>query len=136
MDHPNYAALVQVASTMGPLNEHLVYVGGVVVGLLITDSGAAEIRVTRDVDCIVEVATRAEYDTRVRDQLIERGFVEMQGDNIPICAWIKDGIRVDVMPVSGILGFSNSWYDGAIRSARTIQIEGIVIRVINPHIFS
>ena len=83
----------------------------------------------------MSVVWLSEYDTRVRNQLIDRGFVEMQGDNIPICAWSKDGIRVDVMPGSGILGFSNSWYEGAIRSARTIQIEGIAIRVINPPYF-
>jgi len=58
---------------------------------------AARIRPTNDVDCIVEVASLAEYDTRIRDQLLKQGFIELTGDGIPLCAWQKDGVRLDVM---------------------------------------
>lgn len=38
--------------------------------MLVTDPAAPAIRPTDDVDCIVEVATRSEYDGRIRNLLI------------------------------------------------------------------
>jgi hypothetical protein len=46
---------------LGPLRERVVFVGGSAIGLLITDPMAAAIRVTKDVDVIVEVATHGGY---------------------------------------------------------------------------
>jgi hypothetical protein len=117
------------------MNKELVYVGGVVTGLLITDPAAPEIRITKDVDCIVEVATRADYDTRIRSKLTERGFVEMRGDGIPVCAWTADGLRVDVMPTNDSLGFSNRWYSGALETATLVDLGDVSIRVISPSYF-
>jgi hypothetical protein len=135
MADPNRKDLIQVALKLGSMNKEVVYVGGVVTGLLITDPAAPEIRITNDVDCIIEVATRVDYDTRVRSMLIERGFMEMQGEGIPICAWTIDGLRVDVMPTNDALGFSNLWYEGAIRTATDYDLGEISIRVISPAYF-
>lgn len=135
MTDPNRENLVRAARRLGDLNEELVYVGGVVTGLLITDPAAPEIRATNDVDCIVEVATRADYDTRIRSSLLEKGFVEMRGHRIPTCAWTVDGLRVDVMPTGDALGFSNLWYPGALRTASQLEIEEVTIRVISPAYF-
>lgn len=135
MADPNRADLIQVALKMGTMNREVVYIGGVVTGLLISDPAAPEIRITNDVDCIIEVATRVDYDTRVRAMLIERGFREMQGEGIPICAWTFDGLRVDVMPTNDALGFSNRWYEGAIRTATQHDLGEISIQVITPPYF-
>jgi hypothetical protein len=135
MADPNRDHLIQIANRLGRMNAELVYVEGVVTGLLITDQAAPEIRTTKDVDCIIEVTTRADYDTRVRGMLTERGFVEMQGDGIPICAWTIDGLRLDVMPTNNALGFSNLWYEGAIRTATQLDLGEISIRVISPAYF-
>jgi len=106
-----------------------------VAGLLITDLAAPEIRATNDVDCIVEVATRADYDTRIRELLMSKGFTEMQGEDIPICAWTIDGLRVDVMPTNDALGFHNQWYEGAMRSAEMMDLGPIAIKVISAPYF-
>lgn len=135
MADPNRTDLIRVAQRLGNLNEDLVYVGGVVAGLLITDPAAPEIRATNDVDCIVEVATRADYDTRVRELLLSKGFTEMQGDDIPICAWTIDGLRVDVMPTNDALGFHNPWYEGAMRSAVLMDLGPVAIKVISAPYF-
>ena len=47
------ASLVKIALGLGDLREQVVLVGGAAVGLLITDAGASEARVTIDVDLIV-----------------------------------------------------------------------------------
>jgi len=67
MTDPNRISLQFAAKALGKMKNEVVFVGGAVAGVLITDSAAARIRPTNDVDCIVEVATRAEYDTRIRD---------------------------------------------------------------------
>lgn len=135
MADPNRADLLRVAQRLGDLNNDVVYVGGVVAGLLITDPAAPEIRATNDVDCIVEVATRADYDTRIRGLLLSKGFAEMQGEDIPICAWTIEGMRVDVMPTNDALGFYNPWYEGAMRSAELMDLGPVAIKVISAPYF-
>lgn len=136
MTDPNRAPLQFAAKELGKMKDEVVFVGGAVAGVLITDSAAARIRSTKDVDCIVEVASRAEYDTRIRDQLLKQGFTVLTGDGIPICAWQKGGIRLDVMPTEeDILGFSSRWYAGALRSAIWTDIGEIEINVISAPYF-
>lgn len=135
MSDPNRADLIRVAQRLGDLSNDLVYVGGVVAGLLVTDPAAPEIRATNDVDCIVEVTTRADYDTRIRGLLLSKGFTEMQGEDIPVCAWTIDGLRVDVMPTNDALGFQNPWYEGAMRSAVMMDLGPVAIKVISAPYF-
>jgi hypothetical protein len=47
MNSPNREALVRVARALGPLTEELVFVGGQVGKLLVTDSGAVRVRPTQ-----------------------------------------------------------------------------------------
>jgi hypothetical protein len=47
---PNLSKIELIAAALGPLCGQLVFVGGCAVGLLITDSAAAPVRVTFDVD--------------------------------------------------------------------------------------
>ncbi len=60
---PNLAKVELIAAALGPLLERLVFVGGCAVGLLITDTAAAPVRVTFDVDLVARVsALRARFD--------------------------------------------------------------------------
>jgi hypothetical protein len=52
---PNLALLELIAAALGPLRDRFVFVGGCATGMLVTDVAAAPVRVTRDVDVIVEV---------------------------------------------------------------------------------
>lgn len=136
MNDPNRAALEVVAEALGPLNEEVVYVGGAVVGLLVTDPAAPSIRPTDDVDCIVDAATRSEYDGRIRNLLISRGFSELSGPGTPMCAWQIGGLRVDVMPTDeSILGFASSWHASAIRTADRVDLGTSTIHVITAPYF-
>ena len=62
MHDPHRALLGRAAEWLAPLAADLVYVGGCAAGLLISDTGAAGIRPTFDVDAIVQVASYADYD--------------------------------------------------------------------------
>lgn len=52
-DDPNLAALRTIARALEPLADELVFVGGAVAGLLVTDPLAHAVRATDDVDDIV-----------------------------------------------------------------------------------
>ena len=48
-------SLIAVANRLGPLRERVVFVGGMIRGLLVTDPAATPPRPTDDVDLIVDV---------------------------------------------------------------------------------
>jgi hypothetical protein len=57
----NLEQLITAARLLRPLLGELVFVGGTVTGLLITDEAAADPRPTLDVDTIAELTSYAEY---------------------------------------------------------------------------
>jgi hypothetical protein len=64
------------------------------------------------------------------------GFEECSDPDASICAWVIDGLRVDVMPSDErILGFSNRWYQEVLRSATLVELDGHALRVISPPCF-
>ena len=57
----NLKLLVRVCHEIEPVLDQMVLVGGCATELLLTDSGASEVRYTTDVDMLIEVITLAEY---------------------------------------------------------------------------
>jgi predicted nucleotidyltransferase len=134
MSDPNRGSVLLIAKRMDHLLDQIVFLGGCAAGLLITDSGAAPMRVTDDVDVIAEIGSYAEY-ADFGYQLRGLGFVEDTTGPV-ICRWIVEGIYVDVIPTSAeVLGFSNRWYEGAIKTATLFALEGVSIRMINAPYF-
>ena len=126
-----------VAERLGQACDSVVFMGGAVVDLLITDPAAAPVRPTRDVDLIVEVATLHDY-YEFSNLLRSRGFTEYssQADG-PICRWVVDDIKVDAMPMDEqALGFSNRYYQAAVETAKSFNIsENLGIRLISAPCF-
>ena len=92
-------------------------------GFHITDKAEPEIRATKDVDIIVEVASRVDYH-QLEKTLRELGFFQKMQKDDPICRWYINDVIVDVMPTDeNILGFSNRWYLPAIKNSVTIELE-------------
>jgi hypothetical protein len=134
---PNVAMMELVAERLGDaLREELVFVGGAVTGLLITDPAQPAIRPTEDVDLIVQAAIRTDYQ-RVEKALRQRGFANDMSKDAPICRWRIAGVTVDVMPtLVEILGFSNRWYPVAMATAeQTLLPSGTSIRLVTPAVF-
>ena len=122
--HSIHAEMIkQVAKRLGPLRHKVVFLGGSATGFHITDKAEPEIRTTKDVDIIVEVASRADYH-RLEKTLRELGFFQKMQKDDPICRWYINDVIVDVMPTDeNILGFSNRWYLPAIKNSVTIELE-------------
>jgi predicted nucleotidyltransferase len=121
---PNVAMVARVGRRFGDLLPRIVFMGGSAAGLLVTDPAAASIRATKDVDVIVEIAGRAQYQ-ELEAELRRLGFQPDRGEGAPICRWVVEGNLVDVMPTDKeILGFSNRWYPDAIRTAVPFELPG------------
>ncbi|HET6552678.1 MAG TPA: hypothetical protein VFG49_03995 [Dyella sp.] len=129
-DDPNLPWLRLVAEALGDLREQVVFVGGAVAGLLVTDPMAEGVRATRDVDAVVEAA-RANFH-RIEQQIEARGFVR-DLDSAVICRWVHrdSGVLFDLMPVDpGVLGFTNRWYAYTVATAERLELApGISIRL-------
>jgi len=131
--NPNIEILEVAAQALGPICEELVFLGGCAAALLITDSAAPPVRVTRDVDTIIEIASAIEYH-ELGKRLRDCGFDVDQSKGAPICRWAGHGIILDIMPTDAkILGFTNIWYASAISTAVTFELpSGVSIRLIEP----
>lgn len=55
MIESHIAAIQAVSKGLGDLLDEVVFVGGAVAGLYATSTGAGDIRVTLDVDCVIEI---------------------------------------------------------------------------------
>jgi len=128
---PNRDRLVRTARLLRPLLGELVFVGGQVTELLVTDPSVVRMRPTDDVDVVVPVTTRRAYHD-VQMRLIALGFAPDQRVDAPVCRMrTVDDLVLDVMPLDEeILGFSNRWYPYALESATEIALEqGLVVRI-------
>lgn len=136
MANRNLELLTAVARLLRPMLSELVFVGGCTTALLITDTAAAEVRPTYDVDSIAEITSYAEYEA-FSQRLRQLGFVTDEGEGAPICRWAHGDIRLDVMPIDEkILGFSNRWYKPAMESAQTVNLaHDLSIRVVTAPLF-
>ena len=136
MPHPNIELLTTVAKMLGPLIDEVVFVGGCTTGLFITDEAAGEVRPTYDVDVIAEITTYAGY-AAFSERLRGLGFREDSSKGAPLCRWLFDTIKLDVMPLEEkILGFTNRWYRAAMETAEETKLEpGLRIRVVTAPYF-
>ncbi|MEW8087485.1 MAG: hypothetical protein AB2652_21030 [Candidatus Thiodiazotropha endolucinida] len=134
--NPNLNILTQAVDRLGALSDEMVFLGGCATGLLITDKAAPPLRVTKDVDTIVEATTLAAYQ-RFSGKLRKQGFREDTGDGAPLCRWVADEVILDVMPTdSRILGFGNRWYESALKHAEVTTLpSGRNIRMVTAPYF-
>ena len=122
-----------VAQKLKPILDQVVFVGGCTVGFMITDEAISEVRETIDVDVIVDITTRAEH-YEMEKTLRGLGF---QNDQSVICRYTIDGYILDVMPTdTKILGFTNQWYAGAVKSPQRVALNnGLEILLVTPIYF-
>jgi predicted nucleotidyltransferase len=125
--------LQKVAHALGPLLDEVVFVGGTIPALLITDPAAPPPRPTEDVDLVVDSRSHrshANFEKRLR----HLGF---QIDAPPACRYRIDGILVDVMTTTGKpMGFSDPWFQEAFATAEPrILPDGLTIKVIRSPLF-
>ena len=136
VQNPNLQILTLAVNQLGELADEMVFLGGCATGLLISDPAAPPIRVTRDVDAIVQILTLAEY-YKLSKKLKDRSFMEDTSESAPICRWTSGEIILDVMPTDQkILGFGNVWYQKVIEHSILFELpDARTIRIVSPPYF-
>lgn len=126
--------LERAAEDLVPFLDDVVFVGGATVTLWMTDPAAAEPRPTKDVDVVVEVASRGawhDFEARLRAH-----GLQPDATSPVICRWRgRDGeLLLDVMPSdASLLGFENRWQlPGLDRAVRRLLPSARSIRAISP----
>jgi hypothetical protein len=128
--------LIQLAAEqLGSLCQEVVFLGGAVVGLLITEQGALPPRVTKDVDVAIKVGASILDLHALNSRLLSLGFKnDMEG---PTCRYLNGITVIDVIPVdSGTTTGEDPWYRLALATAWPHTLSnGIAIKVIDPVCF-
>jgi predicted nucleotidyltransferase len=103
--------------------QEIVFVGGQVTELLVTDTAAVRARPTTDVDIVVPVSTRTAYQ-HLQAHLATVGFHPDRLAGAPVCRFRSaDGLILDVMPLANdVLGFTNRWYGEAMQQRLSYQL--------------
>ena len=128
-------AILKLDAKLSSSNLHYAFLGGSVLSLLVTDSSAAAIRVTKDIDVMVNVRTRKDF--RAAERTLEAlGFRHDTREDAPICRWVCDGVTVDVLPIrQEVLGWNSRWFEVALAAPMTIICGGREIKVVSAPYF-
>jgi hypothetical protein len=111
--------LMVVARVLHMLPQPVVYTGGATIPLYLDALSARDMRPTDDVDCVVEVTSQREY-YQLSTTLRDLGLSEDNSPGAPLCRWLCDGVKLDVMPIDPqVLGFGNRWYEKGVADAIT-----------------
>ena len=86
-----------VARRLQPLNVPFAFVGGAVMCVLVDHPEVTQFRRTKDVDVVVGIITYIQF-TQLEERLRLNGFSHDTSEGAPICRWIVEGCKVDIMP--------------------------------------
>jgi predicted nucleotidyltransferase len=121
-------AIKIIAQALGNLNDQVVYVGGAVAALYADDPGAPEIRPTKDVDIVIEIASASELEI-FRQQLSERD-IHFAKDAKVMCRFKYQDIYLDVMATKEI-GWApaNPWFKAGFDNREIYQLDDVQIKI-------
>lgn len=135
-DH-NYEMIEFVAEGLGDefLSE-VAFVGGCTTAMLVTDDAVLDdIRLTLDVDLVIELAGIAAWE-RLTHRLAAKNF-KITGEDEVNCRFRFNDIIVDVMPSDeAVLGYANRWFlEGLAHAVKFTLPSGREIQIFEPLYF-
>lgn len=127
MQNQDLEVLKLMVKELQPVLNEVVFVGGATISLFITEPQFVSIRETFDVDCVVEVSHRQDYEAFSK-KLRDIGFSEDLQSGV-LCRFKKRSLVLDVMPTdTKILGFSNIWYKEGFSNSVERYVDDQTIR--------
>lgn len=129
------SAIVKLDEKLRGVPFDFAFLGGSVLSLLVTDPIVDAIRVTKDVDVIVDVKSRQEFH-RAERVLEKLGFRHDTREGAPICRWTCDEVTVDVLPIrEEVLGWKSKWFGEALGAAKVVSVGSHEIKIISAPYF-
>jgi predicted nucleotidyltransferase len=131
----NPGVLADMAQKLDGLGLNYAFVGGSIVEFLLDNQGLSPVRPTDDLDIIVEVLANRRYSD-IEQTLRGAGFQHDTTQGAPICRWLHNGIKIDVMPTDGgVIGINTAWFSEALSTAQARIVLGVKIPLISPVAF-
>lgn len=126
----NRKVIKKIATALGELNAHVVYVGGAVVSLYVNDPAADDVRPTKDLDISMTIASLAELE-KLREKLMQKGFKQTSDNNI-VCRFNYEDVKVDVMSTRPI-GWApaNEWFEPGFKFLQQAEVEEEKISILS-----
>jgi hypothetical protein len=125
-----------VAARLQPLEVPFAFVGGAVVCLLVDHPEVTEFRRTKDVDVVVAAVTHTQF-AALEERLRKAEFNHDTSEGAPICRWLVDNCKVDIMPEEPAnLGMNTRWFPEVLRYAVIANLgEGCSAKVVTAPLF-
>ncbi len=120
--------VILIARALDTLNDKVVFVGGAVAALYVNDPGAPEMRPTKDIDIVVQIASSLELE-QLTVRLFKLGFQFAKEEKV-MCRFVYNDILVDVMATERI-GWApaNPWFKPGFEQAELRKLGDVPIRI-------
>ena len=130
----NIKVVEKVAMTLAELNDEIIYVGGAIVSLYVTDEAAEHPRPTKDIDISVKVSTYKQMD-ELREKLAVKKIYPAPMESI-LYRYIFEDILIDFIPYDATsLGPTNRWLKPGFKKAFTCKIGDTEIKILPVSLF-
>jgi len=130
----NIKVVEKVALSLEELNNDVLYVGGAVVSLYVTDEGAEQPRPTKDIDISVQISTYAQME-ELREKLALKKIYPAPSEKV-MYRYSYEDILIDFIPFEETpLGPTNSWLKPGFEKAYPINIGNLEIKILPVSLF-
>ena len=130
----NIKVVEKVAISLEELNKEVIYVGGAVVSLYVTDEGAEQPRPTKDIDISVQISTYAQME-ELREKLALKRIYPALSEKVMYRYSFED-ILIDFIPFEQTpLGPTNSWLKPGFEKAYPVNIGELEIKILPVSLF-
>jgi predicted nucleotidyltransferase len=130
----NLQVVEKIATRLGELNNDVIYVGGAVVSLYVTDEGADLPRPTTDIDISVQISTYAQMDI-LREKLAAKRIYPASSETV-MYRYTYQEVLIDFIPYEETsLGPTNSWLKPGFKKAYPVTIGDVEIKILPVSLF-
>ena len=130
----NLNIVEKVALALGDINDEVIYVGGAVVSLYVTDEGAEQPRPTKDIDISVQISTYAQMN-QLRERLANKKIYPAPTETV-MYRYSYEDILIDFIPyVETPLGPTNRWLKPGFERAYSVTIGNAEIKILPVSMF-
>ncbi len=130
----NLRVVEKVANSLEELNKDVIYVGGAIVSLYVTDEGAEQPRPTKDIDISVQISTYAQME-ELREKLALKKIYPAPSEKV-MYRYSYEDILIDFIPFEETpLGPTNRWLKPGFEKAYPVNIGELEIKILPVSLF-
>jgi predicted nucleotidyltransferase len=130
----NLRVVEKVALALGELNDDVIYVGGAVVSLYVTDKGAEQPRPTKDIDISVQISSYSQMD-QFQTKLAAKKIYPAPAEKV-MYRYSYEDVLIDFIPYEETpLGPTNRWLKPGFEKAYYIEIGAAQVRILPVSLF-